>query len=167
MQALTDKLKFFQDCEDQEKLGDTKVLQWDLNTLLEQENLKWKQCAKCYWYCEGDRNTQFSHACADQRRKKTFIRRLDINNNEVIEDEPKIAIAFQDYFSKLFYTSSPSKDDIERSSCVIRPMVIDAMNEQLVRRYTKEVYEALMQMGPMKSQAQTDSELAFIINTRA
>lgn len=122
--------------------------------MLEQVNLTWKQQTKRHWYRyrEGDHNTHYFHACTNHRRKKNFIKKLNSEKNEIIVEELEISMAFQYYFSKLFCTSSSSRDDIVRSLHAITPMVIDATNDQLLQHYTKEeVFDALMQMGPMRS----------------
>lgn len=49
VQALTEELKVLQDREDIEIPGEVKSLQGKLNTLLEQENHRWKQRAIQLW----------------------------------------------------------------------------------------------------------------------
>jgi hypothetical protein len=48
-------------------------LQSKLNTLLEQEKLKWKQRAREDCLKFGDRNTKFFHACANQKNQRKLI----------------------------------------------------------------------------------------------
>jgi hypothetical protein len=48
----------------------------ELQNLLDQENLRWKQRAKINWLKYGDRNTKFYHACANQRKKSNQIYKI-------------------------------------------------------------------------------------------
>lgn len=50
-----------------------KQLQKEVGTLLEIEDLKWRQRAKCNWYKLEDNNTKFFHACVSQRKKKIAL----------------------------------------------------------------------------------------------
>lgn len=94
---------------------------------------------------EEDRNTQYFHPCANQRKKKNFIPSLVMETNEEIETESEIEKAFYHYFTKPITTSSPSQEDIVQSSHAIRLKVTTKMNAQLLRRFTKEeVRVALM-----------------------
>jgi hypothetical protein len=36
-----------------------------VNSLMEQEEVQWKQCMKVEWLWNGDKNTTFFHACAN------------------------------------------------------------------------------------------------------
>jgi hypothetical protein len=51
-------------------------LQSELNTLMEQEELKWKQRAREDCLKFGDRNTKFFHACANQKNQRKLISRI-------------------------------------------------------------------------------------------
>jgi hypothetical protein len=48
-------------------------LKANLNSLLEQEELKWRQRAKENWLKNGNQNTKYFHAYASQRSKKNDI----------------------------------------------------------------------------------------------
>lgn len=100
--------------------------------------------AKRHWYWAGDHNTHFFDACANQRRKKNFIKKLYNENNEIIEDDIEIALAFREYFTNLFGSSAPSQADIDRITQAIYPTMTKALNSQLLDNYKKEeVYVAL------------------------
>lgn len=45
----------------------------ELHGLLEQEDTKWRQRSKKAWLGDGDRNTKYFHACANQRRSRNMI----------------------------------------------------------------------------------------------
>ena len=48
-------------------------LKADIETIMEQEDSKWKQRIKQNWYKNGDRNTPFFHAWADHRLRVNHI----------------------------------------------------------------------------------------------
>lgn len=75
IQAFAEQLKIHHDCEDQSNIGAIKGLQQQLNSLLNHESIKWQQWAKRHWYREGECNTHFFHACANQKRKKNCIKK--------------------------------------------------------------------------------------------
>jgi hypothetical protein len=52
------------------------ALQQEIDTLLEFEDMRWKQRAKQRWYRDGDRNTPFFHAWASHRRWVNIIKRI-------------------------------------------------------------------------------------------
>lgn len=51
-------------------------LQDDINLLLEQEVVFWRQRSRVSWLKEGDKNTKKFHAQCNQRRKTNLIRGL-------------------------------------------------------------------------------------------
>ncbi|KAL3529094.1 hypothetical protein ACH5RR_008416 [Cinchona calisaya] len=55
-----------------------KVFEGQLEELLNQEDVKWKQRSKLHWYKNGDRNTAYFHAHANKRRVRNTIRGLKI-----------------------------------------------------------------------------------------
>lgn len=98
------------------------------------------------------KKTKFFDSYATSRQQKNKIKKTTTNSNEVQDKEEDIAVAFRNYFVKLFTTSSPSQEDQTRCTEVLEPKVIDFMNDYLTRSYTKEEsFEALQHMGPHKS----------------
>lgn len=83
-----------------------KSLQKEVDYLLEVENTKWKQRAKQAWLKDGDRNTKFFHECTSQMRKTNTIKRIVNGACQETIDLEEISLTFQQYFSKLFSTSS-------------------------------------------------------------
>lgn len=57
--------------------GKEKLLKQELNGLLDQEDLRSKQRAKVDWLKNGDRNTKFYYACANQQRKLNQILKIE------------------------------------------------------------------------------------------
>lgn len=57
--------------------GSIKQMQKEVDGMLVEENVKWKQRAKQTWLKDGDKNMKFYHMCANQMRKNNTIRRID------------------------------------------------------------------------------------------
>ena len=53
-----------------DKGAEVNKLRGEINDLLDNEEIIWRQRSKTHWYREGDRNTKFFHAHAFERRKK-------------------------------------------------------------------------------------------------
>ncbi|XP_042939495.1 uncharacterized protein LOC122274525 [Carya illinoinensis] len=127
-------------------------LQDKVGLLLEQEDLKWKQRAKRNWYCLGDKNTKFFHACANQRKKKNQILSVVDSNSNLRVNQEGIAEAFKDHFSEIYRTAVPSSSSIEACLSAVKSKVTDEMNQFLLKTFTREeVVEAVRLMGPLKS----------------
>jgi hypothetical protein len=127
-----------------------KTLQQEIDLLLEQEDVKWRQRAKLSWYEKGDRNTPYFHAWVSQRRRTNRINRMEDDDGVVWKDEQEISQAFVNFFNQL-YTS-------EGSACLaecmegVQAAVTEDMNKDLLAKFTSsEVEAALTQMAPLKS----------------
>jgi hypothetical protein len=122
----------------------------ELEILLVQEDEKWKQRAKVDWLKQGDRNTKFYHACANQRRSKNRIQKIIDEEGSTWESPEEIQTAFAHYFSELF-TIGPT-GDMEKCFQSLQERVSEEMNGELLKIFTKEEVEiALKQMAPLKA----------------
>ncbi|KAF5443040.1 hypothetical protein F2P56_035635 [Juglans regia] len=106
-------LKNLQMNEGSHNMVEIKKLQNEIGVYLEMEDLKWRQRAKLDWYQLGDRNTKFFHSCADQRRKKNWIRQIHDEQDKMQTEPEMIDKVFNEYFQKLFKSTTPSDGDIE------------------------------------------------------
>ncbi|KAM7254949.1 hypothetical protein ACFE04_020190 [Oxalis oulophora] len=70
--------------------------------LLEQESVKWKQRAKCFWLKYGDKNTKYFHMQATSRRKKNKVTELQNEEGEWFRDESGMQNHVLEYFSNVF-----------------------------------------------------------------
>lgn len=71
-----------------------KKLDQDINALLEQEDLKWRQRAKKTWYQLGDKNTKYFYLCATQRQKSNIIVEVTNDQGQPISKWAKIEKVF-------------------------------------------------------------------------
>ena len=62
-------------------VGERNKTQHELNKLLHQEELYWRQRSRVAWLRDGDRNTRFFHASASHRRRVNIIEKSKDNND--------------------------------------------------------------------------------------
>ncbi|XP_042972967.1 uncharacterized protein LOC122304769 [Carya illinoinensis] len=125
-------------------------LQRELDKLLEEENVKWKQRAKQAWLKNGDSNSKFFHRCANQRRKTNEINCLVREDGSLSRDLEEISECFGNYYQSLFTLDDPVGID----GCIARldRKVDRNMNSLLDADFSAgEVKEALFQMNPLRS----------------
>lgn len=86
----------------------------ELENLLEDDEIYWKQHASEDWLNWGDRNTKWFHLKASSRRTRNKIQGLfDENGVWKVEDQD-MELASQ-YFLNLFQSSNPKRDAIEKT----------------------------------------------------
>ena len=130
--------------------SDIKNIKRELEFLLAQDNERWKQRAKVKWLKNGDQNTKFYHACANQRRSSNRILRIADEVGLVWESQDDIQTAFMKYFSGLFIVGPVG--DMEVSLQNLNMRVSDEMNGELLKMFTKEeISFAFKQMMPLKA----------------
>jgi len=66
LQSLTKILEKLQSQEHPRNLSQIASLQTERNSVLEMEDLRWRQREKRNWYQKGDKKTQYFHAWANQ-----------------------------------------------------------------------------------------------------
>lgn len=132
---------------DQEEI---KKLQVEIDQLLEQEDVKWKQRAKRHWYQKGEKNTHFFHAWASHRKRINHIKRVRDDDGREWTQPEDIAQVFVNFYQQLFHTEGPR--DIDECLEGLKAWVTPKMNGWLLRRFVaEEVDVALSQMGSLKS----------------
>jgi len=148
--SLSRRLGRMQRYEIPGNLESIKQIKGELNKLLEMEDVKWRQRAKTNWFIKGDRNTQFFHAWANQRRRSNFIGSIrDLEGHEWTRPE-EVGNAFTRYFQNLFETEGVT--GIEECTSAVQVRVKPELNAMLTSEFThEEVNTALSQMHPLKS----------------
>ncbi|XP_075669968.1 uncharacterized protein LOC142639710 [Castanea sativa] len=77
----------------------------EINELLHQEEIFWRQRSRAIWLPAGDKNTKFFHRRASQRQRKNQIDGLTNDNGVWITEERNIGRVAEDYFQMSFSTS--------------------------------------------------------------
>lgn len=72
----TQQLEVLQGSGRASEMGDIITVKQELHSLIDQEDLVWKQRAKENWLKHGDKNTKYFHVCANQRRRANQISRI-------------------------------------------------------------------------------------------
>lgn len=99
---------------------------------------------------EGDRNTNYFHACANQRKKTNTIVGIRDSNNIWYNDEVGIERVVDNYFQGINTSSNPTTIDTVTQE--VEHVVSPGMNEDLMKPFTREeVRRALFQMSPSKA----------------
>lgn len=114
------------------------------------EEVMWLQRARVQLLPEGDRNTQFFHQKASNRRKKNRVMQLVWEDGTVCEDPAMLENMTVEFYENLY--ASEGVIGIEEVLSHMPSMVTPEMNEMLQRSYTEsEVKTTLFQMFPTKA----------------
>ena len=102
------------------------------------------------WLKDGDRNTNFFHSKASQRRRKNYIKGLYDNDGQWCTNPSQVMEIVLEFYQALFTTQNP--DNFDEILAQIPQVVTDEMNNDLMVEFQKEEIEiALKQMAPLKS----------------
>ena len=76
----------------------------EMDRLLEQEEIDWRQRSRINWLKDGDRNTKFFHHKATWRAKTNKIGRLQRSNGSMTTDKTEMETMTTDFFQKSLYS---------------------------------------------------------------
>ena len=79
------------------------------NILIDKE-IYWKQRSRTDWLKEGDKNTKFFHYKVSSKKKKNRIWGIETDAGKWVAKAEEVGHEFCNYFTKLFTTSKPSHD---------------------------------------------------------
>jgi hypothetical protein len=149
IQSIEQELHQLQEQELMERPVSEAYLKDEMHNLLEQEELKWKQRAKENWLRNGDRNSKFFHACANQKHGRGRISEIKDKDGRPCGSKEEIKNASVSYFQELFTSGT----NLEVSACTeaLDCKVTESKNQKLVAAFTMdEISVALNQMPPLK-----------------
>ncbi|KAJ0017174.1 hypothetical protein Pint_11951 [Pistacia integerrima] len=151
--TVTDKLsqlKHLEDTNRGDKKEELQQLKQEIDGLLEEDYIKWKQRAKQQWLKDGDRNTKFFHLCANQHRKSNVIKQISSDDGRFANKPEEVSNLFQLFFQSLFSSSMPER--IEDCIRVVKPVITPKMNSDLVKQISnEEVEKAVFNMNGLGS----------------
>jgi hypothetical protein len=141
------------DLQGRDEMGigeETKAVKKNLENLLDQSDLMWRQRTKTEWLRGGDRNTKYFHACANARKKSNFITSISNTEGHNFNSSEEVQSTFVNYFQSLF--TSDVIGDMMPCTQPLKQCVTEEMNRDLLEKFSEEeVYRALHDMAPMKA----------------
>ncbi|EPS73861.1 hypothetical protein M569_00896, partial [Genlisea aurea] len=127
-------------------------LRSELDGLLMQEEMFWKQRSKVHWMAKGDRNTAYFHACASARRDLNRISVIIDSEGQQHTSTGGIHSAIIDYFSGIFSSTRPTEEMLASTTQAISAGLTDSMKARLRAPFTKEeIWPALKNMKPLSA----------------
>lgn len=121
----------------------------NLNEVLVQQEIFWKQRSKQLWLREGDKNSKYFHATAKARRKSNHVQSLINEDGREVDWDDGLEQLMIDYFKKLFKASDISWDEVVR--CITSKVSEEQNTNLKLPIENHEVKKALFHMHPDKS----------------
>ncbi|KAA3466982.1 reverse transcriptase [Gossypium australe] len=121
----------------------------ELESVLNHEELLWKQKARCDWLNFGDRNTKFFHSRTIQRRKFNRILALKDNNGDWCSDQSTLSDEAVKFFENMYGENPRPIIDIPSNifPC-LKEQDIEFLNKPVLN---DEIKKALFDMALLKA----------------
>jgi exonuclease III len=108
----TEQLRSLQGLNGIPNMEEVRKIKREVNELMSQVDLKWRQRAKEHWLKLGDKNTKFFHSCVKQRRRANTIQGIIDEHGRQVSTPSEIEEAFTSYFRNIFTSSNPTDMDL-------------------------------------------------------
>ncbi|KAA3485757.1 reverse transcriptase [Gossypium australe] len=121
----------------------------ELESVLNHEDLLWRQKARCDWLQFGDRNTKFFHTRTIQRRNFNRILALRISNGEWCSEQETLREEAVKFFEELYgECPEPISDTPSNIFTSLKDQDIDFLKKPILN---DEIKKALFDMAPLKA----------------
>lgn len=153
LEHLFNRLQNIRESQEQYVCGnEIKLIEGQIDEILLEEEIYWRQRSRAVWLQERDKNTRFFHLKASNRKKKNTIEGLLNENSKWITEAEEVESLFCEHFAKLFTSTHPSYGQLENALRDMPKKVTEDMNEQLNQPFSEdEIVAALNQMHPTKT----------------
>jgi ribonuclease HI len=126
------------------------LLKHKLEKLEDQRDLYWRQRAHVDWLKKGDRNTNFFHQQASERKRRSRIKKLIRDDGQVVTENNDISQMIVEFYRDLFQSRLGTR--YEEILNHVTPRVTTEMNASLNGEFTgDEIRAALEGIGDLKA----------------
>ncbi|RYQ97763.1 hypothetical protein Ahy_B08g093845 [Arachis hypogaea] len=131
-------------------LDNLQIQLWkELETLLIQEEVYWKQCSRCKWINYGNKNTAYFHSTASSRRRRNRATMIENAEGQWIDDVQQIQNIGAQHFLTL-YTDDGNCEKLNAPG--LFPTLSYEEQNQLGRMVTvEEIQSSMFSMGAWKA----------------
>jgi hypothetical protein len=142
-------------------LGDhLQSVEKEVDELLVQDEVYWRQRSRATWLAVGNKNTKFFHQYASHCKKKNQVVGLKDDMGRWHTDDAEVGHLMESYSHTLFTTSN--SQHMEQVLESVKRRVTPDINYQLCLPFSGlEVYQAVFQMHPSKSSGPDDMSCFF------
>lgn len=124
----------------------------ELENLLEDDEIYWKQRARENWLNWGDNNTRWFHMKASNCRKVNRIHGLFDTNGEWVEEDHEMESVANQYSQDLFQSTSPQLEVINQILEAIPNCLTVEQNLKLIAPFMREETHGVVRgMHPTKA----------------
>lgn len=139
IERMENEIKVLLNRNDAYSKAELEAKERELENLLEDDKIYWKQRAREEWLQWGDRNTKWFHLKASTRQKTNKIHGLTDELGNWVEEDVKMERLATNYFQNLFQSSSPQLEAINFIVDSISASITEDQNSKLISKLIPKV----------------------------